>query len=102
MAPGEGGGAAGRGGAGAGPRLGPESAHAVAGLGAGALASVLVAPLDLLKTRLQVQRRGHAKYSRGIPSAWEAPPRRQSLRPPLPFPGLESGALPPSLIRPKA
>ena len=65
----------------AGTRLGPESAHAVAGLGAGVLASVLVAPLDLLKTRLQVQRRGHAKYSRGIHRA-----RPTVAPPPLPLP----------------
>lgn len=69
----------------AGTRLGPESAHAVAGLGAGVLASVLVAPLDLLKTRLQVQRRGHAKYSRGIhrarPTVAPSPPPSPQLSP---------------------
>ena len=68
----------------AGTRLGPESAHAVAGLGAGVLASVLVAPLDLLKTRLQVQRRGHAKYSRGIPRTRPA----AATAPPPPSPAL--------------
>lgn len=76
----------------AGTRLGPESAHAVAGLGAGVLASVLVAPLDLLKTRLQVQRRGHAKYSRGIPRA-----RPTAALCPPPSPQLSPSATPATL-----
>ena len=54
--------------------------HGVSGMGAGALASMAMAPLDLLKTRLQVQRQEFTRY-RGICACRPA-------RPAPPAPGL--------------